>query len=109
MVPRNPPVARPIDLLHTPDRTGWYLLPIVSRSAPGVAIDRRLDWEDTEARIGLEPEDRLTPETLYDAQWALLLLRRATDSLRVIASDIGKFTGGLRKFLKLCDHKSMCK
>ena len=38
MVPRNPPVARPIDLLHTPDRTGWSLLPIVSRSAPGVAM-----------------------------------------------------------------------
>jgi RNA polymerase sigma factor (sigma-70 family) len=41
----------------------------------------RLDWEDAEARIDLEPEDRLTPEMLYDAQWALLLLRRATERL----------------------------
>ena len=41
----------------------------------------RLDWRDAEARFDFEPEDRLTPETLYDAQWALLLLRRATERL----------------------------
>jgi RNA polymerase sigma factor (sigma-70 family) len=41
----------------------------------------RLDWEDEEGRISLEPIDGLTPETLYDAQWALLLLRRATRQL----------------------------
>ena len=29
----------------------------------------------------MEPIDGLTPETLYDAQWALLLLRRATRQL----------------------------
>jgi RNA polymerase sigma factor (sigma-70 family) len=40
-----------------------------------------LDWAEAEARLGLEPADRLTPETLYDAQWALLLLRRATERL----------------------------
>ena len=42
----------------------------------------RLDWRDAEARLVFEPEDRLTPETLYDAQWALLLLRRATERLQ---------------------------
>jgi RNA polymerase sigma factor (sigma-70 family) len=42
----------------------------------------RLDWEDAEGRIAFEPADRLTPETLYDAQWALLLLGRATERLR---------------------------
>jgi RNA polymerase sigma factor (sigma-70 family) len=41
----------------------------------------RLDWQDAETRLDFEPEDRLTPETLYDAQWALLLLRRATERL----------------------------
>src|SRR5215472_18143994 len=41
----------------------------------------RLDWQDAERRLVFEPEDRLTPETLYDAQWALLLLRRATERL----------------------------
>src|SRR6516165_4782519 len=42
----------------------------------------RLDCQDAEARLGLEPEDLVTPETLYDAQWALLLLRRATERLQ---------------------------
>jgi RNA polymerase sigma factor (sigma-70 family) len=41
----------------------------------------RLDWEDAEARLGFEPEDKLTAEALYDAKWALLLLRRATERL----------------------------
>ena len=38
----------------------------------------RIDWENAEERAGLEPEDRLTPETLYDARCALELLKRAT-------------------------------
>jgi RNA polymerase sigma-70 factor (ECF subfamily) len=42
----------------------------------------RLDWENAEGRLAFEPADRLTPETLYDAQWALLLLGRATEQLR---------------------------
>src|SRR5215475_13844878 len=33
-----------------------------------------LDWQDAETRLDLEPEYPLTPETIYDAQWALLLL-----------------------------------
>jgi RNA polymerase sigma factor (sigma-70 family) len=41
----------------------------------------RLDWHDEEDRLSFEPEDPLTAETLYDARWALLLLRRATDQL----------------------------
>jgi RNA polymerase sigma factor (sigma-70 family) len=42
----------------------------------------RLDWQDAETRLVLEPQDGLTPEMLYDAQWALLLLRRTTDRLQ---------------------------
>ena len=42
----------------------------------------RLDWADAEGRMAFEPADRLTPETIYDAQWALLLLDRATIQLR---------------------------
>jgi RNA polymerase sigma factor (sigma-70 family) len=39
----------------------------------------RLDWQNTETSFGgFEPEDRLTPETLYDARCALELLKRAT-------------------------------
>jgi RNA polymerase sigma factor (sigma-70 family) len=48
----------------------------------GRAEPIRLDWQDAEARLVFEPEDRLTPETLYDAQCALLLLRRATERLQ---------------------------
>jgi hypothetical protein len=41
----------------------------------------RIDWQQAEERIGFEPEDRLTPETLYDARCALELLERATRRL----------------------------
>ncbi len=50
----------------------------------------RLDWQDAETCLVLEPEDRLTPETLYDAQWALLLLRRATERLEHEQAVAGK-------------------
>jgi RNA polymerase sigma factor (sigma-70 family) len=50
----------------------------------------RLDWQDAETCLVLEPEDRLTPETLYDAQWALLLLRRATERLEHEQAIAGK-------------------
>ena len=50
----------------------------------------RLDWEDAEAGLAFEPADQLTPETLYDAQWALLLLRRATERLQQEQAVAGK-------------------
>jgi RNA polymerase sigma factor (sigma-70 family) len=50
----------------------------------------RLDWEDAESRLSFEPEDHLTPETIYDAQWALLLLRRATSRLQQEHEAAGK-------------------
>jgi RNA polymerase sigma factor (sigma-70 family) len=50
----------------------------------------RLDWEDAEGHVAFEPADRLTPETLYDAHWALLLLGRATNRLRQEYETAGK-------------------
>jgi RNA polymerase sigma-70 factor (ECF subfamily) len=50
----------------------------------------RLDWQDAERRLVFEPEDQLSPETLYDAQWALLLLRRATERLAQEQTAAGK-------------------
>jgi RNA polymerase sigma factor (sigma-70 family) len=50
----------------------------------------RLDWADAEGRMAFEPADRLTPETIYDAQWALLLLGRATSQLRQEYEGAGK-------------------
>jgi RNA polymerase sigma factor (sigma-70 family) len=40
-----------------------------------------IDWKDAEDRLGFEPQDRLTPEILYDARCAFELLRRATQRL----------------------------
>jgi RNA polymerase sigma factor (sigma-70 family) len=50
----------------------------------------RLDWEDAEGGLAFEPTDQLTPETLYDARWALLLLRRATEQLQQEQAAAGK-------------------
>jgi len=50
----------------------------------------RIDWQDAEGRIAFEPEDRLTPETLYDARWALELLERATRRLEQEQTALGK-------------------
>lgn len=50
----------------------------------------RLDWQDAEARLGLEPACRLTPEIVFDAQWELVLLRRATERLRQEYETAGK-------------------
>ena len=50
----------------------------------------RIDWQDAEDCIGFEPEDRLTPETLYDARWALELLGRATRRLEQEQVAMGK-------------------
>ena len=50
----------------------------------------RIDWQDAEDCIGFEPEDRLTPETLYDARWALELLGRSTRRLEQEQVAMGK-------------------
>jgi RNA polymerase sigma factor (sigma-70 family) len=50
----------------------------------------RMDWQDAESRIAFEPEDRLTPETVYDARWALELLGRATRRLEHEQTALGK-------------------
>ncbi len=50
----------------------------------------RIDWQDAEGRIAFEPEDPLTPETVYDARWALELLGRATRRLEQEQAALGK-------------------
>jgi DNA-directed RNA polymerase specialized sigma24 family protein len=61
----------------------------------------RMDWQDAESRIAFEPEDRLTPETLYDARCALELLGRATRRLEreQTARGHAETFGVLRSFL----------
>jgi RNA polymerase sigma factor (sigma-70 family) len=41
----------------------------------------RIDWQDADERIAFEPVDALSPETVYDARWALELLGRAARRL----------------------------
>src|SRR5262249_12058382 len=38
-----------------------------------------IDARDAEGRYLLEPQDRLTPEALYQRRWALMLLDQAVD------------------------------
>jgi RNA polymerase sigma factor (sigma-70 family) len=56
----------------------------------GRAEQIRIDWQDAESRIGFEAEDPLTPETFYDARWALELLGRATRRLEQEQAALGK-------------------
>jgi hypothetical protein len=50
----------------------------------------RIDWQDAEVRIAFEPEDPLTPETVYDARWALELLGRARRRLEQEQAALGR-------------------
>jgi RNA polymerase sigma factor (sigma-70 family) len=61
----------------------------------------RLDWQDEEGRLAFEPQDSLTPETLYDARWALLVLRRAIGRLEQEQQTAGRGEafGTLKSFL----------
>jgi RNA polymerase sigma factor (sigma-70 family) len=46
--------------------------------------------DDADSRFRLEPRDDLTPEKLFERQWALALLRRVEDRLRAEAEESGK-------------------
>ncbi len=56
----------------------------------GLAQLIRIDWQEAEGQVAFEPQDPLTPETLYDARWALDLLRCATRRLEEEQIRIGK-------------------
>jgi DNA-directed RNA polymerase specialized sigma24 family protein len=45
--------------------------------------------DDTDFGL-LEPSDRVTPETIYERQWAIALLRRVLSELRAELADEGK-------------------
>jgi RNA polymerase sigma factor (sigma-70 family) len=49
-----------------------------------------VDFSDGEDRYSREPTDTLTPEKIFDASWALTLLRRATEQLKEEYSVQGK-------------------
>ena len=82
--------ADPIQVSRNPECRKFAVPVSLSEKRGGRVEIVRLDWEDEEGRIAFEPSDRLTPETLYDAQWALLLLRRATHQLEQEQVTAGK-------------------
>jgi RNA polymerase sigma factor (sigma-70 family) len=56
------------------------------------------DGEHPEARLASEPTDPITPEMLYDAEWARVLLCRATERLQ--QEQIAKGRGEAFRILK---------
>jgi RNA polymerase sigma-70 factor (ECF subfamily) len=48
----------------------------------GFAAHLSIDWKDAESGLGLEPEDRRSPDRLYDRDWALALLDKVLDDLQ---------------------------
>ncbi len=49
-----------------------------------------LDVDDSESRYQLEPADNVTPESLYERHWALLLLERVVGQLQAEFAEAGK-------------------
>jgi RNA polymerase sigma-70 factor (ECF subfamily) len=49
-----------------------------------------LDADDVEGRYRYEPVDRLTPEEIFERRWALTLLERALEKLRLEFVESGK-------------------
>jgi len=57
-----------------------------------------LDLEDAEKRYYLEPSHNLTPEKIYERQWALTVLQRSMERLRAESANETRFDR-LRVFL----------
>lgn len=55
---------------------------------PALPLDDLL--RDAERRYSLEPRDSLTPERIFERQWALTLLARVFDQLQAEAAESGK-------------------
>lgn len=75
----------------------WNKAKAQKRSAAAPLVP--LDFELGETRYRLEPADRLTPERLYEKQWALALLEHVLDRLHAEFAQAGKE----RQFEKLKD------
>jgi RNA polymerase sigma-70 factor (ECF subfamily) len=58
--------------------------------AGGKAIHISLDASPADARARLEPRDLLTPELLFDRNWALMVIERALSRLREQNAKAGK-------------------
>lgn len=57
----------------------------------GFATHLSIDWKDAETGLGLEPEDRRSPDRLYDRDWALALLDKVLDELASEEKDFARW------------------
>jgi DNA-directed RNA polymerase specialized sigma24 family protein len=70
------------------------------RGGAGVAVPLDVVLSTAERRYSLEPRDNLTPEKVFERQWALALLARVEEQLQTEAARTGKDTQFAR--LKSC-------
>jgi len=63
-----------------------------------------LDFDNAESRYALEPAHDLTPEKLFDRQWAMTLLDLALSRLRAEAEQAGKLAPFERLSVLLADR-----
>ena len=54
----------------------------------GHASHLSLDWKDAETGLTLEPEDRRSPDRLYDRDWAMAMLDKVLDDLQRDENDM---------------------
>jgi len=57
----------------------------------GFAAHLSVDWKDAETGLGLEPEDRRSPDRLYDRDWAMALLDKVLDGLESEEKDFARW------------------
>jgi len=57
----------------------------------GFATHLSIDWKDAETGLGLEPEDRRSPDRLYDRDWAMALLDKVLDDLEAEEKDFARW------------------
>jgi len=67
-----------------------------------------LDWQSADSRYQIDPADNLSPDRIYDREWALALLERVITRLRdeSIAADKAQLFESLKPFLT-ADKSSM--
>jgi len=53
----------------------------------GFAPHLSFDWKHAETGLNLEPEDRRSPDKLYDRDWAMVLLDKVLDELALEEKD----------------------
>ena len=60
-----------------------------------------LDWQDADSRYQIDPPDNLSPDKLYDREWAVTMLEKVIARLRDENTNEGKagLFGQLKPFL----------